>query len=268
MPDRSRRAGVRATAFESRTMSRLSLVATRAPESADLTLDAVRSEIDQLDEELLRLVERRLRLASRIGGLKESRGPGLKLRPDREAAVVRRMLDRAAPASRKLAQALWRELMSAGLAVQTPLEVAVWTGARRDVRERARSRFGACAGYAEHATPEAALAAAERENTIAVLALDPDAPWWAGLPERPDLLVFEALGRRGPIDPSALAVGRVARESLAEGVRYRVSEGGESDAGARPGRLVAAGVGRRLYACRETRAVDAPGFIGTAPMLG
>jgi chorismate mutase len=249
-------------------MSKLSLVASRTPE-LELTLDAVRSEIDHLDEELLRLVERRLRLASRIGDLKESSGAGLKLRPDREAAVIRHMLDRATPGARKLTQALWRELMSAGLSVQAELSVAVWGGGRRDTAEQARIRFGACAGYAEVASAEEALQAAERDQTIAVLAVDPDTPWWADLPAREGLWVFEALGRRGPVDPSALVVGRVDPSSLAEGVRYRVSTGGESDAQGRPGRLVAAGAGRRLYASREVGdAGREHGWVGSAPILG
>jgi chorismate mutase len=249
-------------------MSKLSLVASRTPE-LELTLDAVRSEIDHLDEELLRLVERRLRLASRIGDLKESGGPGLKLRPDREAAVIRHMLDRATPGARRVTQALWRELMSAGLSVQAELQVVTWTGGRRDTAQQARVRFGACAAYSEAASADEALAAADRDRTVAVLAVDPETPWWADLPEREGLWVFEALGRRGPVDPSALVIGRVEASSLAEGVRYRVSTGGESDANGRPGRLVAAGAGRRLYASREVGPADRDhGWVGSAPILG
>src|SRR5262249_7781470 len=152
---------------------------------------------------------------------------GLKLRPDREARVITRRLERVEPAHRRLATALWRELMSAGLAAQGQLEVAVWSGARKDVREAARSRFGGCADYRDYRLASDALDAAMASDGVAVIALDGDDPWWTALAERPDLWVFEGLGRRGPMDPAALAVGKLDPAVLAHGVLYRVSTGGD-----------------------------------------
>ena len=60
--------------------------------SDPMTLDALRLEIDHLDDQMLALFERRLALASRVGRAKGAPdGPHAKLRPDREQAVLDRM---------------------------------------------------------------------------------------------------------------------------------------------------------------------------------
>ena len=233
-------------------------------------LQAVRAELDALDNELLALIERRQGLARRIGDLKGASAPGLKLRPDREAEVLRRIAGRAEPDNRRAVQALWREVMSAGLSVQGQVEVAVWSGARKDSQALARARFGGSADYREAASPEAALAAAEADG-VAVLALDPDTAWWAELPEREGLWVFDAIGRRGPSDPAVLCIASLEPSVLARGVRYRVSSGGDSGGDGRAEQLVSVSQGKRLYAVIERGrggVLDrAHGVIGCAPVV-
>jgi chorismate mutase len=254
-------------------MSKLTIVPSREPAPAgDLTLEAIRAEIDGVDDEILQLVLHRLRLAGRIGtakGQADHQVSGLKIRPDREARVIARRLERVEPAHRRVATALWRELMSAGLAAQGQLEVAVWSGPRRDVREAARSRFGGCADYRDMRTPKDALDAALAKDGVAVLAIDPDDAWWVSMLERPDLWVFEGVGRRGPMDPAALAVGRLDPAVLAPGVTYRVSTGGDSCMEGRAERVLAVSEGHRLVVQRDGADLDRErGVIGCAAMLG
>jgi chorismate mutase/prephenate dehydratase len=242
---------------------------TPAKSTVKSTLQSLRGELDVIDTELLALIARRQGVARRIGEAKGAAAPGLKLRPDRETEVLRRVDARAAPENRRCVEALWREVMSAGLSVQGQVEVAVWSGARRDAPALARGRFGGSADYRQVATPAEALAAAEQHG-VAVLALDPDTAWWAELPEREDLWVFDALGRRGPTDPAVLAVGRLDAGVLARGVSYRVSVGGDSGGEGRAERLIAVGQGRRLYAVADHgRGVldRARGVIGCAPQI-
>lgn len=251
--------------------SKSNVVPVRSAPIADLRLEALRSEIDGLDDEILHLIQHRQELARRIGGVKENAAAGLKLRPDREARVITRRLARATPETRRLALSVWRELMSGGLSIQHQLEVAVWSGARRDTREAARSRFGGSADYRDAPTPELALETALRDGKIAVLALDPDQAWWIDLPERTDLWVFEGLGRRGPNDPTALAVGRVDSDTLARGgVVYRVSTGGDSGMEGRAERVLAVSEGRRLCVSRDSASDPLErdkGVVGCAPVL-
>ena len=256
-------------------MSKLSIVPARepAPVASDLTLAALRAEIDGVDDEILQLVLHRQRLAGRIGAAKgqsDHQVSGLKLRPDREARVIQRRLGRVEPGERRLAQSLWRELMSAGLSIQGQLEVAVWSGARKDVREAARSRFGGCADYRDYRLASDALDAALEKDGVAVLALDGEDPWWTTLLDRRDLWVFEGVGRRGPMDPAALAVGKLDPAVLAHGVVYRVSTGGDSCMEGRSERVLAVSEGRRLCVLRDdgSNTLDREkGVVGCAAVL-
>lgn len=59
------------------------------PMADGVELDAVRAEIERVDEAIVFLIDERLRLARRIGELKRTAGLRV-LDPSREAAVVRR----------------------------------------------------------------------------------------------------------------------------------------------------------------------------------
>ena len=78
------------------------------------TLDDLRARIDQIDDTILELLQSRMALATQVGGVKAS-GPvnALKLRPDREARVIARLLANAEPECRQLALGVWREIMVA-----------------------------------------------------------------------------------------------------------------------------------------------------------
>lgn len=229
---------------------------------SDLTLAALRSEIDAVDDAVLVLIRRRQMLARKINTLKGPLADGLKLRPDREAHVLRRLLTRAPEEDRELVQALWRELLSAGLAVQGEVTVVVWSPAPGAV-DQARLRFGVSARYESADSASEALARAQRESAIAVLALHPDTPWWAGLPQRAPLWIFESLGEAGETS-ALLAVGRIPPESLERGTTYRVS-----DTAAAGERVVATAGGRVLTAAPDgaaPAALDrAQGVVGSAP---
>jgi chorismate mutase / prephenate dehydratase len=83
---------------------------------------ALRDRIDQLDDELLRLVNERAELAHRIGKLK-SEGPVY--RPEREAQVLRRLKDgNKGPLPGKAVAHLFTEIISACRALEDAFRVA------------------------------------------------------------------------------------------------------------------------------------------------
>ena len=89
-------------------------------------LDALRAEIDALDEELLRLINQRATLAMKVGQAKrDGDDTPIYYRPEREAAILRRIhhTNPGPLASRESAR-LMREIMSACLALECPLRVA------------------------------------------------------------------------------------------------------------------------------------------------
>lgn len=84
-------------------------------------LQKLRTEIDQIDDELLKLISRRAQIAQTIGRLKQ----GNIYRPEREAQVLRRIKEaNPGPLSGETAARLFREIMSACLALEQALTVA------------------------------------------------------------------------------------------------------------------------------------------------
>lgn len=197
-----------------------------------MALAALRHEIDQLDDEILALFERRLAIAARVGRAKDApAGPHLKLRPDREQAVLRRVSDRARPANRVTVQALWREVVGHGLARQGPIRVQVWAPLEPTrAWDAARRRFGAAAEMRMAEDPQAALRWAAEGQGVAVLAINAGEPWWIGLRRQwTSLSVFEGFGGAAP---TALALGKIDPAALPTGPRVLVGAGGDAGDGA------------------------------------
>jgi chorismate mutase / prephenate dehydratase len=92
--------------------------------SSDAALQALRTQIDGLDRELLALLNRRATLALEVGELKKREG-SVVFRPEREAQVIDG-LKRSNPGPLKSDSVapIWREVMSACRALETPTRVA------------------------------------------------------------------------------------------------------------------------------------------------
>ena len=85
-------------------------------------LQQFRERIDAIDDELLQLISERARLAQAVGRLKQGNHI---YRPEREAQVLRRIKEaNPGPLSGEAAARLFREIMSACLALEQPLKVA------------------------------------------------------------------------------------------------------------------------------------------------
>lgn len=224
-------------------------------------LPALREGIDAIDDAMLDLIVRRQGLARRINALKPPAEETLKLRPDREAHVVGRLVARAAPEDRRLVLALWREIMSAGLAAQTELTV-ITASPTPSIRHAARLRFGVSARYRSDA-PEAALRAAEAEAAVVVLDPADGTAWWTALQRMPDVWIFDRLELES--GGEALAVGRVRPDSLVGGTGFRVI----AQTAEPPGERIVAWAGDKMLIQTAGAELDrAAGWVGTAPRIG
>ncbi|MBT8143231.1 MAG: prephenate dehydratase [Gammaproteobacteria bacterium] len=89
-------------------------------------LEAIRNKIDSLDERIQELISERARIAQKVGMTKQAgRKTTEYYRPEREAQVLRRVIDRNdGPLRDEEMVRLFREIMSACLAQQEPLKVA------------------------------------------------------------------------------------------------------------------------------------------------
>ncbi|WP_372706464.1 chorismate mutase [Brevundimonas sp.] len=196
-----------------------------------MALAALRHEIDLLDDQLLDLFQKRLSIAARVGKAKDAPlGPHVKLRPDREQAVLDRVLSQADPDHREAVESLWRQIVGWGLARQGRMAVQVWSPVEPTrAFDGARLRFGAAADMRAVRDPQAALAWAAEGQGVAVLAINAGDPWWIGLRREWSMLsVFDGFG--GDI-PTALAVGRIDPAALPTGRRVIVDVGGDAGDG-------------------------------------
>ena len=96
---------------------------TQPQQSADLAV--LRQQIDALDKQLLQLVNQRAHVAEQVGELKRKEGSAF-FRPDRVAQVIQN-IEKAnpGPLHNRHVAAIWREIMSACLALEAPQRVAV-----------------------------------------------------------------------------------------------------------------------------------------------
>lgn len=104
-----------------------------------LELLKLRNEIDAIDDELVSSFSRRAQLAQRIGEIKQ----GNVYRPEREAQVLRRLGEaNPGPLPSAAIQRIFRELMSACLALEQPLKVAYLGPAGTFSESASRKHFG------------------------------------------------------------------------------------------------------------------------------
>ena len=107
----------------------------------------LRNAIDSLDKQLLELVNQRARVAEQVGELKKKEGSTF-FRPDRVAQVIEKIkTHNPGPLKGAHVAAIWREIMSACLALESPQRVAVLGPAGTFCEEAAVQYFGGAADF-------------------------------------------------------------------------------------------------------------------------
>ena len=129
--------------------------------TADLpSLSELRVQIDSIDQQLLALLNNRALVAEKVGEVKKREGTAF-FRPDRVAQVIEKIqLANPGPLKNPHVAAIWREIMSACLALEAPQRVAVLGPAGTFCEQAAIEFFGGaadliyCANFDEvfHAT--------------------------------------------------------------------------------------------------------------------
>lgn len=160
------------------------------------TLDTLRAEIDRLDTVIHDALMARTQVVARVAQAKrrDSGALGTGLRPDREAAIARRLSQRHSGAFPEASlQRIWREIVCVMTQIQVPFSAHLG-GRDALLRDAARFAFGSGTDLVTHETASRALiAAGERESDIAVLPVGEDAgeaePWWLAVPERAAVLM-------------------------------------------------------------------------------
>ncbi len=151
-------------------------------------LDQLRRQIDEIDDALHDLLQKRMQVVELVGRAKgAAAGKSLAMRPGREAIVMRRLL--AQHKGRFPAPALirmWREMMGAVTGLQGPFAVAVCVpDDRRGFWDMARDHFGVQVPMRRHTSANQVLAdITENPSVVGLLPLPGEAdkdPWWPSI---------------------------------------------------------------------------------------
>ena len=120
--------------------------------SKDALLD-VRKRIDSIDEQLQTLLGKRAECAMEVAKIKTAAGDRVFYRPDREAQVLQRIKDRnqSLLPDDEMAR-LFREIMSACLALEQPMRIAFLGPEGTYTHDAALKHFGHSVNTAPHAT--------------------------------------------------------------------------------------------------------------------
>lgn len=112
-----------------------------------MNLDDWRSRINDLDNQLLNLLNQRAEAALRIGDLKRRKDVAYFV-PEREAEIVDRLVKlNRGPLPADAVRAIWREILSASLALEHPLPVAYFGPVGTFTHLAAIQRFGSSAEF-------------------------------------------------------------------------------------------------------------------------
>lgn len=153
-------------------------------------LNALRVEIDSIDDQIHALLQRRVEI---VEGVARSKGldgttPGTQaIRTGREADIINRLLAKTSGGLRPVLVArIWREIIASSTGLQGPMAVAVGAPNKSvGYWDLARDHFGSSMPMTLYPNTEQALQKARaKSGTLAVLPLpgwkDPW-PWWPGM---------------------------------------------------------------------------------------
>ncbi|HWA10650.1 MAG TPA: prephenate dehydratase [Opitutaceae bacterium] len=112
-----------------------------------MDLAPIREQIDGLDRQIVELLNKRLALAAEIGKLKRSTGGQIYV-PEREDAVLRTIAElNRGPIKNEALRAIYREIMSAAIALEKPLSIAYLGPEATNTHAAAMKKFGASVDY-------------------------------------------------------------------------------------------------------------------------
>ena len=115
-----------------------------------MKLSDIRRKIDALDEQLLKLLSERADLVHEVGLVKRAEGTEI-YAPEREETILRSLAAKNVELKGRLPEksirAIYREIMSASLALEKALTIAYFGPEATNTHQAARSKFGASVNY-------------------------------------------------------------------------------------------------------------------------
>lgn len=149
-------------------------------DTSDTSLEAIRREIDSIDDQILRLLRQRFAATARVKATKAHDGSiaASPFRPAREAAMMQRLIAEAGRAlNPELLVRLWRVILSASIQSQAPVTLHMDAVLGHDLATRLLVAQQFCGMKVElHGNPAGAVTAVGRAlGDLAILA--PSSDW-------------------------------------------------------------------------------------------
>jgi chorismate mutase/prephenate dehydratase len=117
-----------------------------------MDLDALREQIDHIDREIVDRLNQRVRLASEIGHIKMAEGKAVYV-PSREEEVFGKLTAHSdGPLPETALRAIWREVISAAIALERPVKIAYLGPEATYTHQAAMKNFGHSLHYMDLTT--------------------------------------------------------------------------------------------------------------------
>ena len=201
-------------------------------------LQALRREIDAIDDSLHDLIMERTKIVEKVRTVKSK--DKIKIRPAREAEILYRLMARHSGEFPKQELArIWRELIVATLRFEGPFSVAVAAPeGEPGFWDLARDQYGSFAPMRRHVSSRGVVeAVGNGDATVGILPLprhDDTNHWWrllvSGVPETPKIIArlpFISGGNSRGTETEALVIGQVAQEETGRDRSFLVVESAE-----------------------------------------
>lgn len=155
-------------------------------DSPDISLDAIRREIDSIDDQILRLLMQRAAATAKVKATKAHDGSiaASPFRPAREAAMMHRLIGEADRAlDPDFVVRLWRVILSGSIQSQAPVTLHIDSALGQDLATRLLIGQHFCGMKVElHQSPAGALnTLARKRGDLALIA--PSSDWARGFAE-------------------------------------------------------------------------------------
>jgi chorismate mutase len=191
----------------------------QAPSQAP-SLAELRAEIDRIDEAMHRLLIERSQIIENLIKVKGTQESGSAFRPAREAAMMRRLVERhAGILPLDTVESIWRVIIATFTHVQAPFAVhADMTAGEARMRDSARFHFGFTVPLQEHGSAASVVAAvtASKGDLGLVPATDiaGAGAWWTALEtqDAPKIIARLPFVER-PDHPASLPVFAISRSA-------------------------------------------------------
>jgi chorismate mutase / prephenate dehydratase len=129
-----------------------------------VTLEELRLEIDNLDDQLLELLNQRMQWVHKVGEIK-NKAKSIIYRPEREKQILERMFSQnKGPLNKAAIEAIYLEIFAAARNIELPERIAYLGPEGSFTHQAAESRFGAMSEYMTLPTIKAVFEAVETER--------------------------------------------------------------------------------------------------------